>query len=67
MTSIDHQMTEIYCFVADYLEAHPGYAGWRRSPQFTDAEVLTIAVLQGSFRVATLKQAYLLAVLHKFH
>jgi Transposase DDE domain len=62
--SIDHQMTEIYCFIDDFLRAHPGSARWRRSPnrepEFTDAEVLTIALLQGSFQVATLKQAYLL-------
>ncbi len=51
--SIEHQMTEIYCFVDDYLKAHPQCAKWRRSPhsspRFADAEVLTIALLQGSF------------------
>ena len=51
MCSIEHQMTEIYCFIDDYLKAHPRRAGgWRRSPNsqpaFTDAEVLTIALLQ---------------------
>jgi hypothetical protein len=64
VSSIDHQMTEIYCFIDDYLKAHPQRAQWRRSPNqqpaFTDAEVLTIALLQGSFGCATLKQAYLL-------
>lgn len=64
MRSIDHQMTEIYCFIDDFLKAHPGCAGWRRSPNsaptFTDAEVLTIALLQGSFGAATLKRTYLL-------
>jgi len=64
MPSIEHQMTEIYCFIDDYLKAHPRRAGWRRSPNsnpaFTDAEVLTIALLQGSFGCATLKKAYLL-------
>ncbi len=64
MNSIEHQMTEIYCFIDDYLKAHPRRAAWRRSPNsqpaFTDAEVLTIALLQGSFGCATLKQAYLL-------
>ena len=62
--SIEHQMTEIYSFVDDYLKAHPGCAAWRRSPhatpRFSDAEVITIAVLQGAFQVATLKQTYLL-------
>ncbi|HEX8710215.1 MAG TPA: IS982 family transposase [Pyrinomonadaceae bacterium] len=64
MSSIEHQMTEIYVFVDDFLQAHPRRAGWRRSPNstpaFTDAEVITIALLQGSFGCATLKRAYLL-------
>jgi Transposase DDE domain len=58
----DHQMTEIYCFVDDYLKAHPRQARWRRSPhcapRFSDAEVITLGLLQGSFQVATLKQTY---------
>src|SRR5215212_1706960 len=60
--SIEHQMTEIYCFIDDYLKAHPRQAQWRRSPhavpRFTDSEVLTIALLQGAFQVASLKQTY---------
>lgn len=55
-------MTEIYTFVDDYLKAHPGCAGWRRSPhaqpRFTDSEVITLALLQGALQVATLKQTY---------
>ncbi len=55
-------MTEIYCFIDDYLKAHPRSARWRRSPhscpRFTDAEVITMALLQGSFGCATLKQTY---------
>ena len=62
MCSIEYQMTEIYCFIDDYLKAHPKLAQWRRSPNsqphFTDAEVLTIAVLQNSFGCSTLKKAY---------
>lgn len=62
MCSIEHQMTEIYCFVDDYLKAHPHRAQWRRSPnqrpRFTDAEVITVALLQNSFGCATLKRAY---------
>ncbi len=62
MSSIEHQMTEIYCFVDDYLKAHPHQARWRRSPhcapRFADSEVITIALLQGSFQVASLKQTY---------
>ncbi len=49
--SIEHQMTQIYCFIDDYLNAHPQCAHWRRSPhsvpRFSDAEVLTIVLLQG--------------------
>ena len=60
--SVEHQMTEIYCFVDDFLKTPPGLAHWRRSPhaqpQFSDAEVLTIALVQGVFEVATLKQTY---------
>ena len=60
--SIEHQMTEIYCFIDDYLKAHPRQARWRRSPhatpRFADSEVITIALLQGSFQVASLKQTY---------
>jgi transposase len=62
MPSIEHQMTEIYCFIDDYLKAHPHQTQWRRSPnqrpRFTDAEVITIALLQNSFGCATLKKAY---------
>jgi Transposase DDE domain len=68
--SIEHQMTEIYCFIDDYLKAHPRQARWRRSPhavpRFTDSEVLTIALLQGAFQVASLKQTYRL-VRANFH
>jgi hypothetical protein len=60
--SIEHQMTEIYCFVDDFLRAHPQQARWRRSPnrspRFTDAEVITIALLPNCFGCSTLKRAY---------
>ena len=63
MTStILDQMTEIYCFIDDYLKAHPRRANWRLSPNcqpaLTDAEVLTIALMQSPLRVASLKQTY---------
>jgi transposase len=62
MASIVDQMTAVYVFLDDYLQAHPTHAHWRRSPHgdpsFTDAEVLTIALLQGCLGVSTLKQAY---------
>jgi hypothetical protein len=55
-------MTTLFVFVDDYLKCHPKLAGWRRSPnafpRFTDAEVITIALMQGCLGCATLKQAY---------
>lgn len=61
-TTILDQMTEIYCFIDDYLKAHPRRANWRCSPNcqpaLTDAEVLTIALMQSPLRVASLKQTY---------
>jgi transposase len=63
MASIVEQMTAVYVFVDDYLKAHPHQTQWRRSnhrdPEFTDAEVITIGLLQGCLGAATLKQAYL--------
>jgi transposase len=57
-------MLVVFCFTDDFLQAHPNLAAWRTSnnarPKFSDAEVLTIALMQTIFQVATLKQAYLL-------
>jgi hypothetical protein len=62
--SVTDQMTTLYTFVDDYLKAHPTQAQWRRSQNnalaFTDAEVITIGLMQGVFGCATLKKAYLL-------
>lgn len=62
MASIVDQLTVLYVFVDDYIQAHPTQAAWRRSPNdapaFTDAEVLTLALMQGCLGVATLKQTY---------
>ncbi len=62
MASITDQMTALYVFTDDFLKAHPAQAHWRRSPNgapvFADAEVLTIALMQGCLGVATLKHAY---------
>lgn len=62
MASIVEQMTAVYVFVDDYLKAHPVQTQWRTShndaPAFTDAEVITLGVLQGCLGVATLKQIY---------
>jgi hypothetical protein len=55
-------MTDIYCFVDDFLKAHTGLAGWRSSPNaapsFTDSEVITIGLMQSFLGVASLKQTY---------
>jgi hypothetical protein len=62
MASIVEQMTAVYVFVDDYLQAHPAQTQWRRSPHhdplFTDAEAISIGLLQGCLGVATLKQTY---------
>jgi hypothetical protein len=60
MSSIEHHLTALYVFVDDFLTAHPALAQWRQSPhdtpEFADAEVLTVALLQGSLGVASLQQ-----------
>ena len=62
--SINHQLTVSYYYVDNLLKQHPALAQWRqsnhRTPRFTDAEVITIALMQGYFGCATLKQTYLL-------
>jgi transposase len=62
MASIEMQMTAVYVLVDDYLQAHPRATQWRRSnnaaPAFSDAEVLTIALLAGCLGVACLRHAY---------
>jgi len=62
LPSIIDQMTDIYCFVDDFLKAHTGLAGWRCSPNaapsFTDSEVITIGLMQSFLGVASLKQTY---------
>src|SRR5215217_2016161 len=64
MASIVDQLTCLYTFVDDYLQLHPRLAAWRRSPNatptFSDAEVITVALMQGCLGVATLKQTYTL-------
>lgn len=60
MVPIVDQLIERYLFVSDYLRDHPDLAGWRRSnhaaPAFTDAEVITIGLMQGVLGVDTLKK-----------
>lgn len=56
------QATRLYVFVDDFGQAHPTLMNWRRSnnnaPAFSDAEVLTIGLMQGSLGVATLRKTY---------
>lgn len=60
--SIDHQLTIYYFFVDNFLKHHPQLAAWRQSnndaPPFTDAEVITIALMQSYFGCASLSQTY---------
>jgi transposase len=62
MASIVDQLTAVYVFVDDYFQAHPKATQWRCAnhchPTFSDAEVITIGLLEGCLGVATLKQAY---------
>lgn len=66
MNSIKYQLALLYVTVSDFLEKHPALASWRTSnhawPEFTDAEVLTIALMQGYFRTPTLKRTFLLVL-----
>lgn len=62
MHKILDKMTEIYCFVDDFLQLNRVVADWRRSnnrqPPLTDAEVLTIALMQSEFGVESLKRTH---------
>jgi transposase len=64
MATIEQQLTEIYVFIDDYLKAHAELANWRRSPHahpaFTDAEVITVALMQGCLGCESLKKTYTL-------
>lgn len=62
MLSIKDHLTVVYVTVADFLDKHPALAGWRESnnarPALTDAEVLTIAMMQAYFQTPTLQRTY---------
>ncbi len=64
MLSIKEHLTILYVTVADFFATHPNLAQWRESnhsqPAFTDAEVLTIALMQSYFRTDTLSRTFLL-------
>jgi transposase len=61
--NLEEALLSVYVFVTDTFACHPSWENWRRSnnhePAFTDAEVLTIALMQGCLGCATLKQTYL--------
>jgi Transposase DDE domain len=60
LSGIVDQLTALYVFVDDFPTTHPDLAQWRQSPhdtpKFADAEVLTLALLQGCLGVASLQQ-----------
>lgn len=62
MTKILDKLTEIYCFVDDFLKQNRPLADWRRSnhahPRLSDAEILTIALMQSEFGVESLRKTY---------
>ena len=62
LSSIDDFLTALYVFVDDFLQARPDLAAWRHSPNrhpaLSDAEVLSLALMQSCLEVASLKQTY---------
>lgn len=62
MKKILDKLTEIYCFVDDFLHNNPQISNWRRSNHFqaplSDAEVLTIALMQSQFGVESLHKTF---------
>jgi hypothetical protein len=65
-SGFETHLLECYLLVDDYLQSNPKVAAWRRSnnddPDFTDAEVIVIALMRGDFRTDTLKRTYQLAI-----
>jgi hypothetical protein len=61
MLSIKEQLAVLYVTIADFFDKHPKMQNWRESnnkPKFTDAEVLTLAMMQSYFRTPTLKRTF---------
>lgn len=67
MITIETRLIEYYVWIDDVLKQHPELREWRRSnhrhPQFSDAEVptialMTIAFMQATLRTDTLKRTY---------
>jgi len=65
-SGFETHLRECYLLVDDYLQSNPKVAAWRRSTggdsDFTDAEVIVIALTGGYFRTDTLKRTYQLAI-----
>ena len=61
---VAHQVTILFTTVGDFLQSQPAWSQWRKSPnkspRFSDAEVITVALMQGCLKVTTLKHAYLI-------
>ena len=59
---VSELLTRVYVLVDDLLRCRPEYTEWRRSnnahPMFTDAEVLTIALMRPLLGLVTLKDAF---------
>lgn len=63
MLSISEQLTLVYCLVDDGLKNSKNEGQWRKSnhnPKCTDAEIITVALMQSYFGCATLKRTFLL-------
>lgn len=60
--NVSDAMLSAYVYIDDFLKARPGLTLWRESPNdapaFTDAEVLTLALMQPVLGHATLAQSY---------
>jgi IS5 family transposase len=69
MVNILDGLTHLYVFVDDVLKQSPHLANWRRSsnsrPKFSDAEVITIGLLQPLLGLSSLKHAHQL-VYHNY-
>jgi hypothetical protein len=57
MLSIREQLAVVYCLVDDSLKSEKNGGNWRKSnhnPKCTDAEIITVAMMQSYFGTATL-------------
>jgi hypothetical protein len=67
-TPREPHMSELSCFVDEFLKQPPALAPWRHAPhaqpQFSEAEVRTSALVQGAFAVAPRKPSSRLVAQH---